>query len=73
MAGAFGAFAAAPVAMRVEVEPLRQAADKTRVAVVIQVSPEDRSRLGANVIVRIELVGGELSSGSPKRAVRLRR
>jgi hypothetical protein len=71
MAGSFAANAAAPVAMRVEVEPLRQAADKTRVAVVIQVSPEDRSRLGSNVIVRIELVGGKMSFGSPKRAVRL--
>jgi len=60
-----------PVAMRVELEPLRSIEGKTDVEVVIQVSPEDRGRLGDNVIVRIELDGGAVSSGSPMRAVRL--
>ena len=43
----------------------------TEVAVVVQVSPEDRIRIGTNAIVRIELDGGTVSSGSPMRAVRL--
>ncbi|MEJ2583042.1 MAG: hypothetical protein P8127_15625 [Acidobacteriota bacterium] len=60
-----------PVAMRVELEPLRSIDGKTDVEVMIQVSPEDRGRLGDNVIVRIELDGGAVNSGSPMRAVRL--
>ena len=63
--------ATAPVAMRVEVEPVRQAGALTEVAVVVQVSPEDRLRIGSNAILRIELDGGTVSSGSPMRAVRL--
>ena len=57
--------------MRVEVEPLRQVGASTEVAVIVQVSPEDRLRIGANAILRIELDGGAVSSGSPMRAVRL--
>lgn len=71
LTGLFGVAAAAPVAMRVEVEPQRQSGDKTQVVVVIQVSPEDRGRIGSNAIVRIELDEGRVSSGSPMRAVRL--
>ena len=71
LAGVLSVAATAPVAMRVELEPRRQVGDKTEVAVVVQVSPEDRIRIGANAIVRIELDGGEVSSGSPMRAVRL--
>ena len=70
LAGALSFVATAPVAMRVEVEPLRQVGDLTEVAVVIQVSPEDRVRIGSNAIVRIELDGGVVGSGSPMRAVR---
>jgi hypothetical protein len=71
LAGVLSVAATAPVAMRVELEPRRQVGDMTEVAVVVQVSPEDRIRIGANAIVRIELDGGTVSSGSPMRAVRL--
>jgi hypothetical protein len=69
LVGALSLAATAPVAMRVEVEPLRQVGALTEVAVVVQVSPEDRVRIGENAIVRIELDGGAVSSGSPMRAV----
>jgi len=69
LVGALSLAATAPVAMRVEVEPLRQVGASTEVAVVVQVSPEDRVRIGENAIVRIELDGGAVSSGSPMRAV----
>jgi hypothetical protein len=71
LAGGLSLAASVPVAMRVEVEPLRQVGGLTEVAVVVQVSPEDRIRIGSNAIVRIELDGGTVSSGSPMRAVRL--
>ena len=71
LAGGLSLAASAPVAMRVEVEPLRQVGASTEVAVVVQVSPEDRVRIGSNAILRIELDGGTVSSGSPMRAVRL--
>ena len=71
LAGALSFAATVPVAMRVEVEPLRQVGASTEVAVVIQVSPEDRIRIGSNAIVRIELDAGGVDSGSPMRAVRL--
>ena len=71
LAGAVSIAGTAPVAMRVEVEPLRQVGASTEVAVVVQVSPEDRLRIGSNAILRIELDGGAVSSGSPMRAVRL--
>ncbi len=71
LAGALGIAAGAPVAMRVEVEPLRQSGNATEVMVVIQVSPEDRGRIGENIILRVEMDGGTVSSGSPMRALRL--
>jgi len=71
LAGALSVAATAPVGLRVEVEPIRQVGDATAVAVVVQVSPEDRLRIGSNAILRIELDGGTVSSGSPMRAVRL--
>ncbi len=71
LTGVLSVAANAPVAMRVEVEPVRQAGALTEVAVVVQVSPEDRLRIGSNAILRIELDGGTVSSGSPMRAVRL--
>ena len=71
LAGGLSFAATAPVAMRVEVEPTRQAGALTEVVVVVQVSPEDRLRIGSNAILRIELDGGAVSSGSPMRAVRL--
>jgi hypothetical protein len=71
LVGGLSLAATAPVAMRVEVEPRRQVGASTEVAVVVQVSPEDRVRIGSNAILRIELDGGRVSSGSPMRAVRL--
>ncbi|MDH3815757.1 MAG: hypothetical protein OEV48_14800, partial [Acidobacteriota bacterium] len=71
LVGAVNVTASTPVAMRVEMEPQRQVGEMTEVAVVVQVSPEDRIRIGSNAILRIELDGGTVSSGSPMRAVRL--
>ena len=71
LVGGLSLAASAPVAMRVEVQPLRQAGTSTEVAVIVQVSPEDRVRIGSSAILRIELDGGEVSSGSPMRAVNL--
>jgi hypothetical protein len=69
LAGVVAAAATAPVAMRVEVEPLRPVGDNTEVALIVQIAPMDRSRIGSNAIVRIELDEGRVSSGSPMRAV----
>ena len=63
--------AAAPVAMRVEVEPLGSSGEETRVAVIVQVSPEDRGRIGKNPIVRIELDGEVPPGQSPMWAARM--
>jgi hypothetical protein len=68
--GALWVAASAPVAMRVEVEPQRTSDGTTVVEVVVQVSPEDRTRVGANAIVRLELDGGTVDFGSPMRGVR---
>jgi hypothetical protein len=70
MAGVLAVAATAPVAMRVEVEPLRQVAANTEVAIIIEIAPMDRGRIGSNAIIRIELDEGRVSSGSPMRAVR---
>ncbi len=61
----------APVAVRVEVQPVAAAETGTRVEVMIQVSPEDRGRLGRNAMVRIELDGGVPPGQSPLWAVRI--
>jgi hypothetical protein len=71
LTGALSIAATAPVAMRVEVEPLRQTGGNTEVAIIVQIAPMDRARIGSNAIVRIELDEGRVSSGSPMRAVRV--
>jgi len=63
--------AGAPVAVRVEVQPLRAADDETLVAVVVQVAPEDRARIGSNAMVRLELDGGTPDGISPLWAVKV--
>ena len=63
--------AAAPVAMRVEVEPLGSSGEMARVAVIVQVSPEDRGRIGKSPIVRIKLDGEVPRGQSPMWAVRM--
>jgi len=70
--GALCLAASAPVAIRVGVEPLRASGAGTEVAVMIQVSPEDRSRIGANAMVRIELDGEVPPGQSPLWAVRVK-
>ncbi len=69
---AFGTAADAPVAMRVELVPLDIAEGLTTVRVVIQVSPEDRARLGRNAIVRIELDGEVPRGQSPMFGVKIK-
>ena len=69
--GALCLGASAPVAIRVGVEPLRASGAGTEVVVMIQVSPEDRARIGANAMVRIELDGEVLPGQSPLWAVRV--
>jgi len=49
------AMAASPIAMRVDVEPVRAAGDKTTMAVTVQVAPEDRSRVGTDAWIQGEL------------------
>lgn len=63
--------AGAPVAVRVEVAPLRAVDDETLVAVVVQVAPEDRVRVGSNAMVRLELDGGTPDGVSPLWAVKV--
>ena len=70
--GAICLAASAPVAIRVEVEPLAASGTGTEVAVIIQVSPEDRTRVGANAMVRIELDGDVPPGQSPLWAVRVK-
>jgi hypothetical protein len=67
--GASVVFSQAPVAMRVEVEPQGEADLGARVEVVIQVSPEDRRRVGEHAMVRIELDGEVPRGQSPLWAV----
>ncbi len=61
----------APVAVRVEVESLVVKGEGTEVAVTVQVSPEDRSRIGKNAMVRITLDGDVPPGQSPLWAVRI--
>jgi hypothetical protein len=63
--------ASAPVAMRVEVQPQRAEGGGTVVVVVIQVSPEDRTRIGGNAMARIEIDGEAPPGQSPLWAVNL--
>ena len=65
------AVADAPVAVRVEIESLAVEADGTRVALMVQVSPEDRSRIGKNAMVRITLDGDAPPGQSPLWALRI--
>lgn len=62
---------AQPLAVRVEVQVLGPADDGTRVAVIVQVSPEDRGRIGANAMLRVELDGEAPPGQSPMWAVRV--
>ncbi len=71
IATAVYAAANAPVGVRVEVESLVVNAEGTRVALTVQVSPEDRSRIGKNAMLRITLDGEAPPGQSPLWAVRI--
>lgn len=71
VATAVCANAAAPVAVRVEIETLEVEAGGTNVLLTVQVSPEDRSRIGKNAMVRVELDGDVPPGQSPMWAVRI--
>jgi hypothetical protein len=62
---------AEPLAVRVEVEVLGPASGGARVAVTVQVSPEDRGRIGANAMLQVELDGEAPPGQSPMWAVRM--
>jgi hypothetical protein len=71
LAGVLTVAASAPVAMRVEVQPQRADGAGTLIVVVIQVSPEDRTRIGDSAMVRIEIDGDTPSGQSPLWAISL--
>ncbi len=71
IASAVSAAAQSPVAMRVEVEEAGPADGGRQMEVRLQVSPEDRGRIGDNAMVRIELDGEAPPGQSPLWAVRL--
>jgi len=71
LAGVLTVAASAPVAMRVEVQPQRADGEGTLVVVVIQVSPEDRTRIGSHAMVRIEIDGDTPPGQSPLWAIDL--
>ena len=44
-----------PVAVRVEIEPLGVEGEDTRVALLVQIAPEDRARIGHSAMIRTDL------------------
>ena len=72
LVGGLSIAATAPVAMRVEVEPMRQVGAATEVAVVVQVSPEDRApdRIKRHPSDRAEWRQGELGEPDAGGAAR---
>ena len=62
---------AEPLAVRVEVEVLGPVSGGARVALTVQVSPEDRGRIGANAMLQVELDGETPPGQSPMWAVRM--
>ncbi len=65
------AAADAPVAVRVEIESLAVGTGGTDVVLTVQISPEDRSRIGKNAMVRVTLDGDVPPRQSPLWAVRI--
>lgn len=53
--GAISIAATRPIAMRVEILPLRAAGEGTVVEVSVQIAPEDRSTIGRQVVLQMEL------------------
>ena len=60
-----------PVAMRVEIEPLGAVGEDTRVAVVVQIAPEDRARIGHSAMMRTDLSGADQPDQGQLWAVRV--
>jgi hypothetical protein len=53
--GLLSVAAAPPVAMRVTVDPVRAAGADTAVAVIVEIAPEDRPRVGPQALLQVEL------------------
>jgi hypothetical protein len=60
-----------PIAMRVDIEPLRAAGTDTVVEVGIQIAPEDRSAIGRRVILQMELTREKATIDRVARSVDL--
>jgi len=65
------AAAQTPVAMRVEIEPLGAEGKETRIAVVVQIAPEDRVRIGHSAMMRTDLSGADQPDQGQLWAVRV--
>jgi hypothetical protein len=59
------------VAMRVDIEALGAAGDKTAVEVGIQIAPEDRPVMGRRVVLQLELTRGETTVDRVARSIEL--
>jgi hypothetical protein len=59
------------VAMRVDIEALGAAGDKTAVEVGIQIAPEDRPVMGRRVVLQMELTRGERTVDRVARSIEL--
>jgi hypothetical protein len=60
-----------PIAMRVDIEPLRAAGADTVVEVSIQIAPEDRSAIGRRVVLQMELTREKTTIDRVARSVDL--
>jgi hypothetical protein len=59
------------VAMRVELEGLRASGSETLVELTLQISPEDRGRVGRNLSLQAVLTRGETTVGSIARTIQV--
>jgi hypothetical protein len=59
MLGLISVAAGPPVAMRVDIEPVRSAGSDTLVELTVQIAPEDRARIGRSAWIQAELDRGE--------------
>jgi hypothetical protein len=59
------------VALRVELEGLRESGGKTLIELTLQISPEDRARIGRSLSLQAELTRGDTTVGSIARTVEM--
>ena len=59
------------VAMRVELEGLRASGSETQVELTLQISPEDRARVGRSFSLQAELTRGDTTVESIARTVEM--